>query len=68
MEFHRPLLLSSPPVSKAMHELSSCVSLHVQVEPVPFTSDLICRLRTLYAQSFRITLATYVLPRLLARS
>ena len=30
--------------------------------------DLINRLRTLYAQSFRITLATYVLPRLLARS
>ena len=57
VEFHRPLLSSSIPVSKA-----------VQVEPVPFTSDLICRLRTLYAQSFRITLATYVLPRLLARS
>ena len=38
------------------------------VEPIPFTPDLICHLRTLYAQSFRITLATYVLPRLLARS
>ncbi len=33
-----------------------------------FTPDLQDRLRTLYAQSFRITLATYVLPRLLARS
>ena len=40
----------------------------VPVEPVPFTPDLAGRLRTLYAQSFRITLATYVLPRLLARS
>ena len=40
----------------------------VRVEPMPFTPDLICHLRTLYAQSFRITLATYVLPRLLARS
>ena len=40
----------------------------VRVEPIPFTPDLICHLRTLYAQSFRITLATYVLPRLLARS
>ena len=33
-----------------------------------FTPDLQDRLRTLYAQSFRITLAPYVLPRLLARS
>jgi len=33
-----------------------------------FTCDLLCRLRTLYAQLFRITLAPYVLPRLLARS
>ena len=40
----------------------------VRVEPIPFTPDLIRHLRTLYAQSFRITLATYVLPRLLARS
>ena len=38
------------------------------VEPVPFTSDLIDRLRALYAQSFRTTLVPYVLPRLLARS
>ena len=33
-----------------------------------FTSDLRGRLRALYAQSFRTTLAPYVLPRLLARS
>jgi hypothetical protein len=33
-----------------------------------FTPDLIGRLRALYAQSFRTTLAPYVLPRLLARS
>ena len=39
-----------------------------RVEPQPFTSDLKDRLRALYAQSFRTTLAPYVLPRLLARS
>ena len=33
-----------------------------------FTPDLHRRLHALYAQSFRITLAPYVLPRLLARS
>lgn len=38
------------------------------VEPWPFTADLTGRLRALYAQSFRTTLAPYVLPRLLARS
>ena len=38
------------------------------VEPRIFTSDLPCRLRSLYAQYIRTTLATYVLPRLLARS
>jgi|BogFormECP03_OM1_1039626.scaffolds.fasta_scaffold12022_1 hypothetical protein len=39
-----------------------------QVEPRNFTSDCINRLRALYAQSFRATLAPFVLPRLLARS
>lgn len=39
-----------------------------QVEPGAFTSNLTCRLRALYAQSFRLTLAPSVLPRLLARS
>ena len=33
-----------------------------------FTPDLLSRLHALYAQSFRTTLAPYVLPRLLARS
>ena len=33
-----------------------------------FTPDLVGRLRALYAQSFRTTLAPYVLPRLLSRS
>ncbi len=39
-----------------------------QVEPRNFTSDCTIRLRALYAQSFRATLAPFVLPRLLARS
>ena len=39
-----------------------------QVEPRNFTSDYTSRLRALYAQSFRATLAPFVLPRLLARS
>ncbi len=38
------------------------------VEPRDFTSDLSNRLRALYAQLFRTTLAPSVLPRLLARS
>ena len=38
------------------------------VEPRAFTPHLINRLRALYAQSFRTTLAPSVLPRLLARS
>ena len=38
------------------------------VEPRNYATNLANRLRTLYAQSFRITLASYVLPRLLARS
>ena len=39
-----------------------------QVEPGDFTIDLLSRLRALYAQSFRTTLAPFVLPRLLARN
>ena len=39
-----------------------------EVKPRNFTTNLLNHLRTLYAQSFRTTLATYVLPRLLARS
>ena len=38
------------------------------VKPVDLTINLIKRLRTLYAQLFRTTLAPLVLPRLLARS
>ena len=38
------------------------------VKPWAFTHNLLNHLRSLYAQSFRTTLAPYVLPRLLARS
>src|SRR5215203_1445671 len=39
-----------------------------QVEPEVFAADATDRLRALYAQYLRPTLAPYVLPRLLARS
>jgi len=39
-----------------------------RVEPWDLTADLKSHLQTLYAQSFRITLASSVLPRLLAQS
>ena len=39
-----------------------------RVKPGDFTFNLHNRLHTLYAQSFRTTLAPYVLPRLLAHS
>ena len=39
-----------------------------QVKPRNFTPDCAIRLRALYAQSIRATLAPFVLPRLLARS
>ena len=39
-----------------------------EVKPRSYATNLSNHLRTLYAQSFRITLASYVLPRLLARS
>ena len=39
-----------------------------EVKPQDFTFNLKNRLHSLYAQSFRTTLAPYVLPRLLARS
>ncbi len=38
------------------------------VEPPPFTSDVQLRRRSLYTELIGITLAPYVLPRLLARS
>ena len=54
--------LSSPSLKHSSFKSSS------GVEPRDFTPNLLRRLRSLYAQSFRTTLATYVLPRLLARS
>ena len=54
--------LSSPALQSSSFGCSS------RVKPGAFTANLNNRLRSLYAQSFRTTLATYVLPRLLARS
>src|SRR5699024_6839220 len=54
------------PLSSTALKLSSFQS-PSSVELRAFTSDLNNRLRSLYAQYFRITLGTYVLPRLLAR-
>ena len=54
--------LTSPALKLDSFRCSSAVKLRA------FTSNLSCRLRSLYAQSFRTTLAPYVLPRLLARS
>ncbi len=47
---------------------SSSMKGNFSVEPRDFTFHLLGRLRTLYTQSNRVTLATSVLPRLLARS
>ena len=54
--------LTSPALKLSSFRCSSAVKLRA------FTSNLLCRLHSLYAQSFRTTLAPYVLPRLLARS
>ena len=54
--------LSSPSLKHNSFKSSS------EVKPRDFTPNLLHRLLSLYAQSFRTTLATYVLPRLLARS
>ncbi len=54
---------SAPPALKPNSFGSSA-----EVEPRNYATNLSNHLRTLYAQSFRITLASYVLPRLLARS
>ena len=48
-----------------VHTIFMCISV---VKQRAFTHNLACRLHSLYAQSFRTTLAPYVLPRLLARS
>ena len=55
------------PLTSPVLKLGSLGS-SAEVKPRNFTTNLSSRLRTLYAQSFRTTLATYVLPRLLARS
>ena len=52
----------SPRLKKSSFKCTS------RVKPGDFTLNLLSRLRTLYAQSFRTTLAPFVLPRLLARS
>ena len=54
--------LSSPALQPTSIQSNS------HLESRTFTPDLTGRLRALYAQSFRTTLAPYVLPRLLARS
>ena len=54
--------LASPTLKSTSFECSSGVKLRA------FTFNLINRLHSLYAQSFRTTLAPYVSPRLLARS
>ncbi|KAH0663730.1 hypothetical protein KY290_006383 [Solanum tuberosum] len=56
-KFHSPLSHSSELVSRAFRQFLAA-----------FTFNPIHRLRALYAQSFRRTLAPPVLPRLLARS
>src|SRR5690606_9202770 len=58
-----PEIPSAPTVLKlgSFHRLS-------RAEPWDLTADLKSHLQTLYAQSFRITLASSVLPRLLAQS
>ena len=55
------------PLTSAALELSSLQS-NSTLEKWTFTPHLKSRLHALYAQSFRTTLAPYVLPRLLARS
>ncbi|KAH0730945.1 hypothetical protein KY289_002133 [Solanum tuberosum] len=58
-----PEITSAPTVLQlgSFHRLS-------RVKPWDLTADLKSHLQTLYAQSFRITLAFSVLPRLLAQS
>ena len=63
---HFTATLGIPLTSPALKPIS--IQSNSQLEAGTFTSDLTGRLRALYAQSFRTTLAPYVLPRLLARS
>ena len=55
------------PLTSSVLKLRSLQS-NSALEKRTFTPDLHGRLHALYAQSFRTTLAPYVLPRLLARS
>ena len=50
------------------HTLATQFYMLTVVKPLALTYNLGCHLHSLYAQLFRITLATYVLPRLLAHS
>ncbi len=60
---------ATPEIPLPSHALQlDSIERPLQVKPGAFTPNLPNRLQTLYAQSFRITLASYVLPRLLARS
>ncbi len=60
---------ATPGIPLSSHELKlDSIQSTSEVEPRAFTSDLSDRLRSLYAQLIRTTLATSVLPRLLARS
>ena len=63
---HFTATLGIPLPSLALKNISFRCSL--LVEPINFTSDFLSHLLALYTQLFRTTLATYVLPRLLARS
>ena len=63
---HSTATLGIPIASPALK--SASLKSSTRVKPGYFTSNLTNRLHTLYAQSFRTTLAPYVLPRLLARS
>ncbi len=61
--FTAPPGIPPPPPALKSNSLASPSS----VKPRAFTHHLLHRLRALYAQSFRTTLAPSVLPRLLAR-
>ena len=63
---HFTATLGIPLTSSALKLYSLQSNSHL--ESRTFTPDLYRRLHALYAQSFRTTLAPYVLPRLLARS
>ena len=63
---HFTATLGIPLTSSALKRYS--IKSSSNLENWNFTPNLFSRLRALYAQSFRTTLAPYVLPRLLARS